>query len=252
MRRFGRFAGLVLAGWLGLTLTATGQGTPKAPDILDNYLKVTGGKEAHEKIKSQVSTGTMEMGGTGIKGKISALHAMPSKFLIRIEIEGLGTIEQGTDGKVVWEKNPITGDRILMGEEKTAFLRRADIHSDVNWRKHYKKVELAGEEKVNDKAAYKVVMTPDEGEKMTQFFDKESGLLVKIAVTAKTAMGEIPTESFVSDWKKVDGVLVPHKVRQIVLVQEITIVLDKVESNAKIADEKFAIPADIQKLLDKK
>lgn len=112
-------------------------------------------------------------------------------------------------------------------------------------------METVAEEKVEDKPAYKVVLTPAEGAPESRFFDKESGLLVKVATTVKTPMGEIPTESFVSDYRKVDGVLTPHKVRQMVLVQELTITVDKVENNVKIPDSRFAIPDDVKKLLDK-
>ncbi len=248
-----RNRGLALGAWLTLAAVLPAQGLPKAEEVLDKYIMATGGKEAHLKIKNQVSHGKMDIGGSGIKGTVVVHHAEPAKMLVQVDLEGIGKIEQGTDGKVVWEKNPLTGTRVLSGPEKAAFLRRAMLHGDVEWRKVYKKVETTGEDKVDGKAAYKVQLTPEDGEVATQYYDKESGLLLKVTVTAKTAMGDFPTESMVSDYRKVDGVLVPHKVKQVIaMLQELTITIDKIESNTKIPDEKFAIPADVKPLLDKK
>ena len=44
---------------------------PKAETILDKYIEVTGGKAAYEKNHSEVSTGTMEFVGKGIKGSVA-------------------------------------------------------------------------------------------------------------------------------------------------------------------------------------
>src|SRR5262249_36051553 len=99
-----------------LAATAGAQGLPKAEEVLDKYVEATGGKAAYEKIKNQVLHGTVELGGA-VKGPMVSYHAPPNKMYVEIELQGLGKIEQGTDGKVAWERSALAGARILNGAE---------------------------------------------------------------------------------------------------------------------------------------
>jgi len=237
---------------LGLLVTRPvhADGLPKGEEILDKYVTVTGGKEAYEKIKSRVLTGTMEVGAQGIKGKITIYQAPPNKMYTLVEIGGLGKIQEGSDGKTAWEIG-LTGPRIKTGEEKANALRDATFDGDVQWRKLYKKAECVAEEKIDGKPCYKVELTTPEGKTRTAFYDKQSSLVVKMVSTEKSPMGEVTVEAFPSDYKKVDGILIPHKLQQKAAGQEIVIVFDKVEQNAKIPDNRFDLPDDIKKLADK-
>jgi hypothetical protein len=60
-------------------------------------------------------------------------------------------------------------------------------------------------------------------------------------------MGKITTSSTVSDYKKVDGILVPHRVVTKALNNEITIVLEKIEQNVKMPMDRFALPPEVKK-----
>ena len=237
---------------LVLLAAAPGPDKPKAEDILDNYIKITGGKEAHEKIKSLTAKGRVEAAAQGIKGQLALYFAAPNKLYELMDIPGLDKREQGYDGKVAWEKSTVTGARILTGEEKAATVREATLDADVNWRQLYQKAELAGEEAVNGKPAYKVIMTPNEGAPSTRFYDKESGLLVKSIETVTSAMGKITTEALISDYKKVNGVLFPHKIKQTALGQSADITFDSIEANTEIPKDRFDLPADVKKLAEKK
>ena len=65
----------------------------------------------------------------------------------------------------------------------------------------------------------------------------------------KTEMGEIPAESLVSDYRKVDGVLMPFLVKQKVLGQEFTVTLESVKNNAEMPKDRFALPDDVKALV---
>jgi hypothetical protein len=64
----------------------------------------------------------------------------------------------------------------------------------------------------------------------------------------KTEMGEIPAESLVSDYRKVDGVLMPFLVKQKVLGQEFSVTLQTVQNNIEIPKDRFSIPEEIKAL----
>ncbi len=222
---------------------------PSAESILDTFFEVTGGEEAYQKVKTRVTKGTLEIVGAGLKGDIEIYQTEPNKLVSTVEFEGLGQIVQGTDGKAAWELNPLTGDRVLDGDEKADFLREARL-DETAWREDYEKVECTGVEDLDGKPTYKVIMTPKQGNASTNFYDKESGLLVKSSRTVESPMGQIPVEIFVSDYQEVDGLKIPFKSTQKVLTQELKTEIKEVQQNVEIGADRFAIPDSIKGMLN--
>ena len=87
---------------------------------------------------------------------------------------------------------------------------------------------------------------------MTRWYDKDSGLLLKMSMIAKSPMGEIQVESAMSDYRKEGDVVMPHKVVQHVATMEMVMTLDSVQQNAEIPKDKFEVPAEVKALLVKK
>lgn len=231
---------------------AAQEALPKGDAIMDKYIDVTGGKDAYAKVRSAVYTGAMDIPAAGIKGKVTSYRAAPNKMYTEANLEGLGKTEEGTDGMVVWEISSFGGPRVKQGEERTAALRQAAFDADTNWRKHFAKVETKGVEKVDGKDCYKLELTATGENPQTRFYDKSSGLLVKLVAKPKTQVGELPIETAISDYKKVGEVLIPHKIQIKANNMDIILTFDKVEQNVTIPDDRFKLPDDIKKLAEKK
>jgi outer membrane lipoprotein-sorting protein len=223
---------------------------PKAETILDKYIEATGGKAAYEQNHSEISTGTMEFVGKGIKGAIVSYRADPDKSYTEIDLQGVGKIREGSDGKVAWSLSALQGPRVKDGEEKTAALQAARFNAELKWRDAYN-AETSGTEQVDGKDCYKVVMTPKEGFPMTRYYDKQSNLLVKMTMTVKNPMGEFPVSSVVGDYRKEGSILMPHKISQSAAGQEILITIDSVKFNAEVPKDKFDYPDEIKAMLKK-
>jgi hypothetical protein len=224
---------------------------PKAETILDKYVEVTGGKAAYAKIHTELSKGTMTLGGMGITGKVTAYQAEPNKQLVEVDIEGMGKVLEGTNGDVAWGLNPMQGPRIKEGEEKAKSIESARLNGEAQWRDLYTSAETKGVEAVDGKDCYKIVLTPKTGSPVTKWYDKESNLLVKSVAKVNTAMGEIESESILSDYRKEGDILLPHKTVSRAMGQEFTITIDSVQHNAEIPKDKFDLPAEIKDLLKK-
>jgi hypothetical protein len=239
--------GLILFG----AVLSAADNLPKAETLLDKYVDVTGGKAAYAKVHSDVSTGTMAFGAMGLTGKMVAYSQSPNKRLMEVTIDGLGKIIDGTNGDVAWSLSAMQGPHLKQGDEKAEALLQARHNSDAQWRDLYTTVETVAIENVDGKDAYKVVMTPKSGKPVTKWFDKQSNLVVKMAVTSKSPMGEINVDSLVSDYRKEGDLLQPHKIVTKVAGQELVMSIDKVEFNPDIPKEKFDPPAEIKALIDK-
>lgn len=242
--------GAVLAA--GAAAAQPAGGLPKAETVLDKYVEATGGKAAYAKLHSAVATGSMEFPANGIRGTLTLWRARPDKSLTEINLEGIGKIREGSDGKVAWSLSAIQGPHLKEGDEKAEALRNSRFDADENWRGVFAKAETTAVETVEGKECYKLVMTPKEGSPVTRYYDRQSGLLVKVTMTVKNPMGEIPVESVASDYRKDGEILSAHKVTQKAAGQTFSILIDKTDYNVEIPPGKFDIPDEIKPLLEKK
>jgi hypothetical protein len=238
--------GIVFAGAL-----AAAQDLPKGETLLDKYIEVTGGKAAYAKVHSDMTTGTMEFKAMGMKGKVTSYAAEPDKKYSEVVLEGLGKMQEGVSDGVAWSLSSMQGPHLKEGDEKAETLLQAKFNSDLNWRDQFKKVETVGIETVEGKECYKVVLTPVTGSPSTRWFDTKTNLLVKMSIVAKSPMGEVQSDSVVSEWKKEGEILMPHKIVSKVATVELVMTVDSVQHNPEIPKEKFEIPAEVQALIKK-
>jgi outer membrane lipoprotein-sorting protein len=249
MRRLFALALIASLGALGRPARAqVAADLPKAETVLDQYVEAIGGKAAHEKIKTRTMTGTVEIPGANVKGTLTIHAAAPDKMLVVMDLGNFGKTTQGTDGKSAWALSSLLSDRLIEGEEKDAFVSSAEFHRDVHWRDAYKKVECTGIEDVDGKPAYKLVLTPKVGKPTTHYYDKASHLQVKEMATQKSPMGEVTVEIYPHDYKKIDGILIPHSVTQKVLGQEVEMKLTDVKQNVDLQADTFKRPASLDQV----
>jgi len=234
MRALTRFSTL-LAVAVSLTYAAD---LPSGESLLQRYIDKSGGAEAYEKAQNMSMIGTVEMAGRNISGTVTIFEE-GEKSYTAMDFPGIGKVEEGYDGETAWEDSALEGPRILEGDEKAAAKRAATLALITSWRKVYKDAHTAGEADV-------------EGKPETFFFDKESGLLVRISAVLATAMGDIATEATMSDFRSVDGILTPFAITEKAMSQNIVMRFNKIAYNAEIPKDRFALPASVKAKQDRK
>jgi hypothetical protein len=224
---------------------------PKGEVILDKYVDATGGKAAYAKVKSDISTGSMTFAAMGLTGKMVVYSQAPDKRSAEVTLEGIGKIVEGSNGDIAWSFNAMQGPRLKDGDEKAQSLAQAKYSSDANWRDIYKSAETQGVEAVDGKDCYKVLMTPKVGKQQTRWYDKQTGLLAKMAMTVESPMGSVTVETVPSEYRKEGEILLPHKMVNKMAGQEFSMTIDKVDQNVEIPAEKLEPPAEVKALLNK-
>ncbi len=224
---------------------------PTAESILARSLAKSGGEAAHAKVKGAIMTGKVEMVGHNISGPVEVFSQGDKNYTV-IELPGVGTVEEGYDGETAWEVNALTGPRIKDGEEKNATVRASRLDLLTAWKDLYKEARTLGEETFDGKPAWKLQLTPNDGGKPeVMYFDKASGLLVRMSQTITTALGEIPVEGELSDYRSVGGILTPFSMTQKAMSQVMTMRFDKVEWNPAMPPHRFDLPPAIKALKSK-
>jgi hypothetical protein len=257
-RRGRRLAWLLVVGCLtgAGRLRAADDPLPDAAKILDRYVEVTGGKAAYAKVENRVCRGRIVFVGMDIEDQMTLSVARPNQYYFVCDSESLGKIEYGSDGSTVWYLSANTGPIIEAGAARAALLRTYAIDGPVEWRAAYKKVACVGEEPVEGEACYKLILTSNQDQTETRFYAKQSGLLVRVQATRESyKMPPTPFDETLSDYKRVGGVLIPHRRKQVSkqcgTPREILFVVDKVEQNTELPATRFDLPDPIKDLAKK-
>lgn len=100
---------------------------------------------------------------------------------------------------------------------------------------------LEGEENVNEKPAYKVKADMGGGNSNFMFIDKTTFLLVKSSTTVNQGGTAVTVDSYPSDYKEMNGMMLPMKTTSSAQGMDFVLVFDKVEVNIPMEDSIFKI-----------
>lgn len=234
-----------------LPLLNAEEALPSAQTVIDHFIAATGGKAAWEARHSQVEHATIEFAAQGLKGTLTIYEAAPDKYLGVTELPGIGKIFTGSNGDVAWENSALQGPRIKQGAERAESLREGAFNAPLYWQKLYLKGETASAETVEGHDCYKIVLTPQEGKPMTEFYDKKSGLMVKTMATVSSQFGDVSAEIIYDDYHKDGDLLSPHRLVNRAAQQEFVITIQSVDVNPDLPKDRFDLPAEIDALLHK-
>ncbi len=215
---------------------------PTIDQVLDKYVEALGGRQALEKITSLQIKGAFDLPAMGASGTLTVIAKAPNKWITIIDVQGFGVMQMGFDGTMAWDNNPMAGMRELTGKELAARIREATFNKELKIKELFRKVEVTGKEKVAEKDAYVVEATPAEGSVEKMYFDAESGLLVRLDAERESPQGSVMVETYLEDYKDVDGVKIPFTLKQVMPQFTVQTKFDEVKHNIEVEDAKFAKP----------
>lgn len=148
------------------------------------------------------------------------------------------------DGVKGYSINPMTGsaEPVEMSADQVKQTQTSNLFN--NFMATYLKegkLTLVGQENVNDKPAFKIKVSLDGGNTTDMFIDKASYLLVKNSTTVSSQGTTVTVDSYPSDYKETNGLLLPMKTTSSAQGMEFMIIFDKVEVNIPIEDSVFKV-----------
>jgi outer membrane lipoprotein-sorting protein len=151
---------------------------------------------------------------------------------------------QAFDGEKGYTISPMTGSTAPV--EMTAEQLKNATMSNMfnNYMAQYLKegkLTLEGEGNVNGKPAFKIKASLDGGNSATMFIDKSTYLILKTVTDVSQGGMTMAMESFPSDYKETNGILLPMKTTMSASGMEIVTTFTKVEVDVPIEDSVFKI-----------
>jgi outer membrane lipoprotein-sorting protein len=229
-----------------LTLSAFMAKAQSATDIINKYIIKIGGSAKWNALQTLVSAGNTSIMGQEFPFTISS----KAPNLTRLDVTAMGqTLVQAYDGKTAWTINPFQGSgkaEAMSPEMGKAFASQNQLRPVLlNLESLGIKAALSGKETINSVSCDKIELTHPEGDKDYYFFDPTSLLvLVRKTPTTGQAAGKL-TETYFSDYKDEQGILLPHTTETKVDGQTFSsIVLTSVKINAPVDSKIFDFPTD--------
>jgi hypothetical protein len=239
--------------WLGAALAMTLLSGPARADendaqgVVDKAIKALGGEDKLGKVTAWTTKAKGTLTIQGNDNSFSTESTMQGIDRVRGVFEGdfngqnirfVTVIDKDKGWRTAGDQTMPIEDEFLTNEKRRLYLRNVPILPTLLKEKGFKLISTS-EEKVEGKPAVGVKGTGPDGKDFTIYFDKESGLPVKVAATVPGFMGdEAAEESFFSDYKDFGGIKHATKVEvkrdgTTLLKQEITDfkVLDKVDAD---------------------
>jgi hypothetical protein len=186
-------------------------GEPSADEILDKYLQALGGVERLAKITSFIATGTSEgFRGFGGGGTVQILAKAPDqratiiKFDEKIGRQDAIRVFDGTSG---WVSAPlaVVPQYALGGSELDGARIDAQLSFPAQIRKALTGLRVGPPDNIDGRDVRVVQGTGSRGLVATLYFDRESGLLVRMVRFGSSPIGRAPTQVDFSDYREVAG-----------------------------------------------
>ncbi|MDE2691031.1 MAG: hypothetical protein OXI49_11000 [Acidobacteriota bacterium] len=189
-------------------LLADDQELPSPEEIVARYIEALGGEEAIRAHSSRTVKGGVEIPAMGITGQTTAYFIAPDKMIIKGEMPGMGENIQAYNGEIGWIEDPMQGTQILEGEMLAQMKRQARFYADLERADLFPQQTTAGETEWNGQAAYQLDVVDLDGNEQSQYFAKETGLLIGAKGTQTSPMGEMEMEITIGNYQEFGGVLV--------------------------------------------
>jgi hypothetical protein len=222
--------------------TASAPALPALDVVIAKCEKGLGGADAMNKIKSRVIKGK-SADGQGHEMPQEIRQLLPDRYLSSVTIrEGVQRMF-GFDGKTGWMSTP-RGTRPMPPEDAENLRAEAALFPvqhlrDLKNVSHVREIDTA-----NGARAYVVAAQVNGSTVEKYFIDTASGLLLRKVITTDTPIGIVPEQTDYSDYRAVDGVMVPFTVTKAAVDPRDGSVFRaaSVEQNVSLDPKTFAMP----------
>jgi hypothetical protein len=214
-----------------------------ADEIIDRYIRFTGGAENWKSINSITTAGNYNYGGVAFP--YIAYSKRPNLYLYVVTFNGK-SFSQAYNGQVGWQIDGFKNEKtksILKDKKAISLANESDVELEspfINYREKGFSPELLGTDSVNSRLCHKIRLVAN-GDTAVYYFDNADYSLVKKQAPSKNSeMEKAPMDIFYSDYIQTGNIKIPYKINCTTGGQRILLItVDSVTLNGPMADGQF-------------
>jgi CubicO group peptidase (beta-lactamase class C family) len=182
-------------------------------ELMAKAVAAVGGEAALRRHKTMRVTADVDLLHQGVSGEAVIFARAPNAYGQQVTLTALGKkigsfreyfdgAEGGGEGSFM-PYDPNTGTEL----EETRI--SSDFYAPLNWKTLFKTAVIKKLAKVGEEDAYVVLFTPEKGSPVTQYISAKTFLLLRQDSLATTDTATLPVSETFSDYRNVDGVMLP-------------------------------------------
>jgi hypothetical protein len=221
---------------------------PSARQVIDRYLKASGGVAAFKAVRSVQGRGRLSLAAQSLSGEFEMMAARPNKSLTRVTVPGVGRLEAGCMTARSVTIDPVSGPALVTGRE---LLERADeawFDSPLHESTFVREMTMAGRETFDRRPAFRIKVVLASGNEQFELFDEETGLQIGLEATRATSLGSAPVTTIYREYQTFGAIKLPTVQVQRILGIEQVVTVTSYEFNA-VPGGAFDLPAVIKALV---
>lgn len=215
-------------------------------EIMTKTIVALGGESNMRKATSRMTKFDLDFVHQGVKGNGTTYEKVPnltvSDSALTAGGKTIATMHEYFDGTNGGEQVSFAPAETYTGKQLENIRISSDFYGLLNWKKDLKKAELIRTEKVGNEECYVVLIEPQKASERRYWISTKTFLPAK-AVTlsvSSTTQQATPIVSAMSDYRAVDGVLMPFKtVSTNPGMGDIVTIVKEVKTNVAIDDKVF-------------
>jgi photosynthetic reaction center cytochrome c subunit len=213
---------------------------PTVDQIIEKNIQALGGQAAIEKLTSRIVKGNLIVGD--FKAPVEMYNKAPGRRVMIIHLPQADQI-QAYDGTTLWQTGPGVIPEDPQPWQIARAKRDADLQAALHLKDYFPRLRLGRLDKVGDRDAYLVIGFPQGDSAVRFYFDTQTGLLLRSVSGTDTPVGSSPTQLDYEDYRAVDGVQIPFRLRLSRLDTTLIFQFDDIKTNVPVDDSKFVKPA---------
>ena len=219
---------------------APGGAQPSVDEIVTKYVTALGGADAIGKVTSRVMKGQILVNGNGSPIEV---YTKAPNMRVTITQGANGGSYTAFDGKEGWMGNTGRPAREMNASSSAAASLDAEFSLALHLKELYPQLRRGRPETINGVVCDVVNGQAPGRPAVRLYFEKESGLLLRMVRYADTPMGRLPTQIDYADYRESGGAKVPFRWTLSRPNGRFTIQIAEAKANVPIDDAKFAKPS---------
>lgn len=220
--------------------------TMTVDELMTKTIDALGGESNWRKLNSRVTKFDIDFENQGVKGTGTSFEKAANMSATEIILTALGKqiaeLRDYFDGANGGETASFSPDDIYTGQRLEDIKYENDFYGLANWKTGLKKAEIRGTEKVGEEETYVVKIQPEKASEVIYYISAKTFLPVKktSVVVSSTSAQKTPTSETFSDYRQVDGVMIPFKTTSMNPgMGAVVIYAEEIKHNVTIDDAAF-------------
>lgn len=226
------------------------QSLPSGAELIARYQKEIGGRAAVDAQRAMHMTGTWSMPAQGMGGSFQVWSARPNRSIMKIQLGGMGEMQQGYTGDVAWALNPMEGPRVMSGAEAVQAADDAAFESFFRPASLVASARSTGRAVMGGKECIRVEVKWKSGRETIDCYGTQDGLLIGTVVQQAGPAGTAEVATLYGEYRTFGELRMPTRMTLQLPGVEQVLSISSISFDA-VPDSVFAPPPEIRALIRK-